>query len=161
MTGQWAVAAASVVGRAHARGGMSNQDNFAVVQAGNASVVAVADGASNAGRAAVASSMAVAVATAVIAERLRGALPGDAIRWHRFSARAAGAMTRCYRRRVGRLRRAFSGTWQDFATTLTVVIVAEPWCIAIVIGDGFVVTRAGRDRFGLLVPPAPARRATG
>ncbi len=152
MSARWKVNAASVTGRAHARGAMPNQDTFAVAPVGEALVVAVADGASDAGEPCVASAAAVAVAISVLTRQLRRGVPGDTAGWRSLARRAAVGIVHRYTLKVGWFP---LGTRQRFATTLTAVAVAPPWCAAVVIGDGFAVTRSGVDGFGLFAPPSP------
>ncbi len=153
MTGPWAVCAASVTGRAHARAAMPNQDTFAVARAGNGLILALADGASDARDACVASSVAVAVGVAAVARELDHRAPRDSAGWHSLADNAAAAIVRGYVKRIGRSRLILPSTKKDFATTLTVAVVSPPWCAVMAIGDGFAVTRSGADQFGLLAPP--------
>lgn len=165
MSGPWRVLAASVAGGAHVRAGRSCQDAYAVRRLDGALIVAVADGAGGAPLSAAGAALAVELACERLAAAWQrgprdGLHPLDDGPAATASRRAlvdvaSDAVLRRFRRAAAGLARASRGLRPgDFGTTLTAVLVDPPWLALFAVGDGFVVTRAGADRYDLpLAPP--------
>src|SRR4051794_30178504 len=82
---RWRVQGVSVQGHSHLREGVECQDAYrqTTVGSGPARVLAVADGAGSRERSAEGAALAVGLATAVLAERVRSAgVPDRPDRWH-------------------------------------------------------------------------------
>ena len=156
---RWRVQGVSVQGHSHLREGVECQDAYrhATIASGHARVLAVADGAGSRARSAEGATLAVGLATAILAERVAsGAVPDTPDRWR---ALLDGA----YREVVAAFGRATARMGADaaaFAATLTAVVLAHPWVGVVGIGDGFVITRAdghdGRETFDLVSFSDPA-----
>ncbi|MGW1492081.1 PP2C family serine/threonine-protein phosphatase [Streptomyces sp. NPDC002402] len=144
----------SVEGYRHRRAGVPCQDAWHHVVTGPphapVEVLAVADGAGSRPRSDQGSKLAVQLATARFGRRApgRSAESGEAVR-----ALLAGAF-RDVREEFFRQTR---GEADDFATTLTVVVLTPSWLGHVSVGDGFVILRAGTEdgepQFHLLPQP--------
>jgi hypothetical protein len=116
-------------------------------------VLAVADGAGSRPRSAEGAVLAVGMATHLFSARVAGHdVPAEASAWQEL-------LQTVYLDLVAHFRRAVIGvageaSVGEFATTLTVVVLAHPWLGVISIGDGFVVVRTddgGDPQFHLVI----------
>lgn len=137
----WRVHGLSVQGYRHRREGVPCQDACGHLTVGPSgspvAVLAVADGAGSRSRSAEGSRLAVDLAT-----RCFGELADD-------MPTASGAVRGLMLRTLRDVRREFlsrtGGDADDFATTLTVVLLGRDWLCHLSVGDGFVVVRAGQE----------------
>ena len=163
MTSRWSVLAASTVGGAHVRAGMSSQDAFAVEQIGGVLLLAVADGAGSAGLGAVGAPLVVSFAIRAMRRLVSPDRLGRAEDWHRMLRVGPERVLRQFRRAaraVARVDRGLRVT--DLGTTLTLVVACPPRVGVFAVGDGIVVIRtaaAGLDL--LLAPPGGVDREPG
>ncbi|OIJ65142.1 PP2C family serine/threonine-protein phosphatase [Streptomyces mangrovisoli] len=147
----WRVHGVSVEGYRHRRSGVPCQDACEHRVVGPVTVLAVADGAGSRPRSDEGSKFAVRLAMDHFGRRAGAlaALPGakvrDALRETFLEVRQA------FREHTG-------ADAPDFATTLTVVVLAPEWIGQVSVGDGFVVLRAGTEdgvrQYHLLPQPA-------
>jgi hypothetical protein len=141
--GEWRVAAASVAGAAHVRGGIPCQDahSFELVsrgQSGEVLAAVVADGAGSASRAQVGSLLTCAYVLGSIAALLdAGGAPRDFDRG-RVEKWLAGL-----RVETERLAAAEGSTAREYASTLLAAVVAEGGAAFFQVGDGAMVIDAG------------------
>ncbi|MFI0444542.1 PP2C family serine/threonine-protein phosphatase [Actinomadura sp. 6N118] len=146
----WRVHGLSVTGYRHRRDGVPCQDAWRAGEAGPVTVLAVSDGAGSRPRSAEGSKIAVRLATEHFGKHVSG---------RRADASAVHGLLRTALREV---REEFlhetAEAPDDFAATLTVVVIAPTWIGHLSVGDGFVVLRAGTEdgkpQFHLL-PTAP------
>ncbi|MGP9018915.1 PP2C family serine/threonine-protein phosphatase [Streptomyces sp. BR1] len=145
--GSWRVHGLSVEGYRHRRDNVPCQDAWSCATHGSVTVLAVADGAGSRPRSDEGSRLAVDLAV------------------EHFGRLPASEVDGPFAHRV--LRQAFlrvaddfadsTGGSADFATTLTVVVLAPGWLGHCSVGDGFVVLRAGTEdgerQFHLLPQP--------
>jgi hypothetical protein len=155
MTSRWSVVAASVVGGAHVRAGVSAQDAFAVEQIDGVLLLAVADGAGSARLGAVGAPLAVSLAI----QAMRRLAAPDSLResayWHRMLRVGPDQVLRRFRRAASAVARADRGLrTKDLGTTLTVVVAQPPRIGVFAVGDGIVVIRTASAGLELLVAPA-------
>jgi hypothetical protein len=143
----------SVQGYSHLRDGVECQDAYrhTTVESAGAQVLAVADGAGSRARSAEGAALAVGLATGIFAERLQsGGAPDHADAWRSLLADGYRDVVASFLRATARM----GSDPKDFASTLTVVVLAYPWVGVVGIGDGFVITRAqghdGGDTFDLV-----------
>ncbi|WP_250282528.1 protein phosphatase 2C domain-containing protein [Frankia sp. CiP1_Cm_nod2] len=166
---RWRIRGASVQGYSHVREGRWCEDSFAHLSLGgqgplpDVHVLAVADGAGSAPRSAEGSRLAVAIATRLVRDRIhRAGRSTTAPELQRILADAHEEIVAEFRRIVA----AIAGPEHvgEFATTLTVVVLAHPVVGCLGIGDGFVVVRTGeggQDNLHLLdAGTADAEHAT-
>lgn len=148
--GGWKVRGVSVTGYSHLRDGVSCQDAYRhrYEPSSGAYVLAVADGAGSRPRSAEGAALAVGLAVEELSARLAaGGLPEAPDAWIALLRTAFSAVVKSFRdttRRIG-------GSPAEFASTLTVAVLAVPWLGIISLGDGIVVTGAERveDESGL------------
>ncbi|MCW8100530.1 protein phosphatase 2C domain-containing protein [Streptomyces tauricus] len=151
MSGRWRVHGLSVEGYRHRQSGLPCQDAWGHADAGTATVLAVADGAGSRSRSDEGARLAVDLATDRFARRAaRRCPPGEAV--HKLLTEAFREVCEEFLHRTGEAA-------DDFATTLTVVVLTPAWLGHLSVGDGFVVLRAGRTgdgerQFHLLPRPA-------
>lgn len=146
----------SVEGYRHRRTGVPCQDawHHAVTGTAHAPVVvlAVADGAGSRPRSDQGSKLAVELATAHFGRRAAVRSP-DADAVHELLLNAFRDVREEFLRQTG-------DESDDFASTLTVVVLAPAWLGHLTVGDGFVVVRAGTEegerQFHLLPQPDSA-----
>jgi Protein phosphatase 2C len=150
----WRVHGVSVEGYRHRRSGVGCQDAWYHAAARDArnpvTVLAVADGAGSRARSDEGSALAVRLAAGCFADRLTE------------RPRTAGAVHEALRAAFRDVRTEFlrvtGAEAHDFATTLTVVVLAPSWLGHLTVGDGFVVLRAGTHegvrQYHLLPQPA-------
>jgi Protein phosphatase 2C len=149
----WTVVGAAVAGTRHDAGGVACQDAAAWTLSGGRLVVAVADGAGSAARAAEGAELAVQVALGACARRLDLAAPTDSGTWDAFLV-ALFDEARC-----ALLERAATSAGEDavgpsaLATTLVVAIVSEETLAVGHLGDGSVVV----ERDGEVETLSPGR----
>ncbi|MFF4273277.1 PP2C family serine/threonine-protein phosphatase [Streptomyces sp. NPDC001536] len=150
----WRIHGMSVEGYRHRRDGLPCQDACAHVESGPVAVLAVADGAGSRPRSDEGSRLAVELAAEHFVRRAAAAVdsaPGEAV--HDLLADAFHDVTKVFLDTTG----TAAG---DFATTLTVVVLAPDWLGHLTVGDGFVVLRAGAEdgepQFHLLPQAADA-----
>lgn len=152
--GAWRTHGISVEGYRHRREGVPCQDAWDEAVSGPAHarvvVLAVADGAGSRPQSDRGSQLAVRLATAYFTERVGGArLFADGRAAAARDGQAAHALLRDtllevrdeFLRRTGE----GGGNPDDFATTLTVVVLAPAWIGHVSVGDGFVIIRSGAD----------------
>ncbi|MFF7448734.1 MULTISPECIES: protein phosphatase 2C domain-containing protein [unclassified Streptomyces] len=144
----------SVEGYRHRRDGLPCQDACAHTESGPVAVLAVADGAGSRPRSDEGSRLAVELAAEHFVRRAAAAAdspPGEAV--HDLLADAFHDVTKVFLDTTGTAA-------ADFATTLTVVVLAPGWLGHLTVGDGFVVVRAGVEagepQFHLLPQAADA-----
>ncbi|WP_436775779.1 PP2C family serine/threonine-protein phosphatase [Yinghuangia sp. YIM S09857] len=150
----WRTHGISVEGYRHRREGVPCQDAWAEAATGpehaRVVVLAVADGAGSRPRSDEGSQLAVHLATAYFAERVRtahlfanstGATAVDGRAAHELLGDTFLEVRDEFLRRTGEN----GGRPDDFATTLTVVVLAPTWIGYASVGDGFVILRAGSD----------------
>ncbi len=161
----WQVIGAAVAGTAHLRAGRSCEDALAWRQRPtDGLVLAVADGAGSAARAAEGAACAVQAAVVTADQALDDAPPTSAAGWHTLltmavtTARAAlealvaaGAVSPDAAT-VGESA-VPSPTLRDFATTLLLVVLHNSWVAAVQIGDGALVMRTGAGALTVLTHP--------
>ncbi|MER6351535.1 PP2C family serine/threonine-protein phosphatase [Streptomyces sp. NPDC001634] len=150
----WRIHGLSVEGYRHRRAGQPCQDACAYTVSGVVAVLAVADGAGSRPRSDEGARLAVDLAAEHFGRRAAAAAecePGEAV--HDLLTDAFHDVTKVFLDQTG----AAAG---DFATTLTVVVLAPGWLGHLSVGDGFVVVRAGTEdgerQFHLLPQPAAA-----
>ncbi|MFF0137677.1 PP2C family serine/threonine-protein phosphatase [Streptomyces sp. NPDC005227] len=150
----WRIHGMSVEGYRHRRQGLPCQDACASAVTASVAVLAVADGAGSRPRSEEGSRLAVELAAEHFARRAGAAAdrrPGEAV--HALLEEAFHDVSKVFLDRTG-------ADAADFATTLTVVVLARGWLGHLSVGDGFVVLRAGTEdgerQFHLLPQPPPA-----
>ncbi|KAB2339845.1 protein phosphatase 2C domain-containing protein [Actinomadura rudentiformis] len=146
----WRVHGLSVTGYRHRRDGVPCQDAWRADDTGPVTVLAVSDGAGSRSRSAEGSKIAVKLATDRFGRRVSG---------RRTEATAVhGLLRAAYREVRDEFLRQTAEAPDDFAATLTVVVLAPTWIGHLSVGDGFVLLRAGVEdgepQFHLL-PTAP------
>ncbi|HEX6472625.1 MAG TPA: PP2C family serine/threonine-protein phosphatase [Streptosporangiaceae bacterium] len=137
--GPWRVHGLSVEGYRHLRGGVPCQDAWHFAVTGPArdpvTVLAVADGAGSRPCSDKGAELAARLATTHFGRRATPAFPGaDAV--HDQLRAAFHDVREAFLRQTG-------DDADDYATTLTVVVLASTWVGHLSVGDGFVVLRAG------------------
>jgi hypothetical protein len=135
----WRIHGLSVEGYRHRRQGLPCQDACAYATTSSVAVLAVADGAGSRPRSEEGSQLAVKLAAEHFARRAGAAVevrPGEAV--HELLRDALHDVSKEFLDRTG-------PDAQDFATTLTVVVLAPGWLGHLSVGDGFVVVRAGTE----------------
>jgi hypothetical protein len=142
----WRVHGLSVEGYRHRRDGLPCQDAWGSEVTGPANspvvVLAVADGAGSRPRSDEGSRLAVTLATRHFGRRASaGAVVRPGAEVHELLREAFGEVRREFFRETG-------GEVDDYATTLTVVVLTPAWLGHLSVGDGFVIVRAGRDGGG-------------
>ena len=141
--GEWRIAAASVAGAAHVRGGIPCQDahSFELVSRGGPGRVlaaVVADGAGSASRAQVGSLLTCACMLGSLAALLdAGGGPHDVDRGH------VERWLTGLREDTARLAAAEGSTAREYASTLLAAVVAEESAAFFQVGDGAMVIDAG------------------
>ncbi|WP_330306981.1 MULTISPECIES: PP2C family serine/threonine-protein phosphatase [unclassified Streptomyces] len=133
----WRIHGMSVEGYRHRRQGLPCQDACAYTASPSVAVLAVADGAGSRPRSEEGSRLAVELAAEHFARRAAAAAdchPGEAV--HELLEDAFHDVSKVFLDRTG-------ADAADFATTLTVVVLAPGWLGHLTVGDGFVVLRAG------------------
>ncbi|EMF54625.1 MULTISPECIES: PP2C family serine/threonine-protein phosphatase [Streptomyces] len=150
----WRIHGLSVEGYRHRRQGLPCQDACAATATTSVAVLAVADGAGSRPRSEEGARLAVRLATEHFGRRAEAALevpPGEAV--HDLLRDSLHDVSKDFLDRTG-------ADAQDFATTLTVVVLAPGWIGHVTVGDGFVVVRAGTEdgerQFHLLPQAAAA-----
>ena len=160
--GEWRVHGVSVEGYRHRRSGIPCQDAWLSGVSGPpqapVTVLAVADGAGSRPRSDEGSALAVDLAVAAFGHR--------AASWpQRMSGTRDGAdidtsLRKAFRDVRNEFLRRTGPDAQDFATTLTVVVLTPAWIGHVSVGDGFAVLRAGTvdgvRQFHLLPQPPAA-----
>jgi hypothetical protein len=152
---RWRVHGLSVEGYRHRRNGVPCQDawDYSITGQSDAHVVvlAVADGAGSRPRSGEGSRLAVELAAEHFGRRAAGGFR-DADAVHNRLLAAFGDVRDDFLRRT-------RDAPDDYATTLTVVVIAPTWLGHLSVGDGFVVLRAGTgdgERQFHLLPQADA-----
>ena len=159
----WRVRGASIQGYGHLRDGLPCQDAYRHLAVPDAlpeydiHVLAVADGAGSRPRSAEGAALAVGMATHLLSARVaRHGVPAEASAWQELLRTAYLDLVADFRRAVTVV--AGEASVGEFATTLTVVVLAHPWLGVISIGDGFVVVRTddgGDPQFHLVSVALP------
>ncbi|MBZ3903476.1 MULTISPECIES: PP2C family serine/threonine-protein phosphatase [Streptomyces] len=149
----WRIHGLSVEGYRHRRQGLPCQDACAAAATPSVAVLAVADGAGSRPRSEEGSRLAVQLASDYFVRRAEAAVevrPGEAV--HELLRDALHDVSTDFLDRTG-------ADAQDFATTLTVVVLTPGWLGHVTVGDGLVVVRAGTEdgerQFHLLPQAAP------
>ena len=135
----WRVHGLSVEGYRHRRQGLPCQDACAAAATSSVAVLAVADGAGSRPRSEEGARLAVRLATEYFLRRADAAVevrPGEAV--HELLRDALHDVSKDFLDQTGT-------DAQDFATTLTVVVLSPGWIGHLTVGDGFVVVRAGTE----------------
>jgi hypothetical protein len=152
----WRVHGLSVEGYRHRRNGIPCQDAWQNLLTGPSDapvlVLAVADGAGSRPRSADGSRLAVELATASFGQAGLARCPDpDAV--HGLLRRGFRDVRQKFLQRTGPQS-------DEYATTLTVLVLAGPWLAHVSVGDGFAVVRAGAEdgqpQFHLLPQPEVA-----
>ncbi|MHA5049183.1 PP2C family serine/threonine-protein phosphatase [Streptomyces sp. SD15] len=150
----WRIHGMSVEGYRHRRQGLPCQDACAYTVSNSVAVLAVADGAGSRPRSEEGARLAVELAAEHFARRAAAAAqsqPGDSV--HELLEDAFHDVSKTFLDTTG-------ADAADFATTLTVVVLAPGWLGHLTVGDGFVVLRAGTEdgerQFHLLPQAAAA-----
>ncbi|MGI5457427.1 PP2C family serine/threonine-protein phosphatase [Streptomyces sp. CA-249302] len=150
----WRIHGVSVTGYRHHRAGMPGQDACTYGSSASVAVLAVADGAGSRARSGQGARLAVELAVEHFGRRAVAAVecvPGEGV--HELLTEAYRDVSKVFLDRTG-------PEADDFATTLTVVVLAPDWLGHLSVGDGFVVLRAGTEdgerQFHLLPQPAAA-----
>ncbi len=145
---RWRVRGASVQGYSHVREGRWCEDSFAHLALysreplPDVHVLAVADGAGSAPRSAEGSRLAVAIATRLVRDRIHtSGRPANAPDLRQLLAAVHEDIVTEFHRVVTAV--AGAAHVGEFATTLTVVVLAHPVIGYLSIGDGFIVIRTG------------------
>jgi Protein phosphatase 2C len=159
----WRVRGASIQGYAHLRDGSPCQDAYRHLAVPDAlpeydvHVLAVADGAGSRPRSAEGAVLAVGMATQLLRTQVAGfGVPTAASAWHDLLRTAYLELVGDFRRAVASV--AGAASVGEFATTLTLVVLAHPWLGVVSIGDGFVVVRThdgGDPQFHLVSVALP------
>lgn len=135
----WRVHGVSVEGYRHRRSGVPCQDAWHHAITGSAQhpvrVLAVADGAGSRARSEEGSALAVQLATRCFAAR--------AAERPRTAEAVHNALRNAFRDVRREFLRTTDGQADEFATTLTVVVLTTSWLGHLSVGDGFVILRAG------------------
>lgn len=150
----WRIHGVSVEGYRHRRQGVPCQDACGYAATASVAVLAVADGAGSRPRSDDGARLAVELAAEHFGRRAAAATktpPGDGV--HDLLEDAFHDVSKEFLETTG-------ADAQDYATTLTVVVLAPGWLGHLSVGDGFVVLRAGTEdgerQFHLLPQPASA-----
>jgi hypothetical protein len=148
----------SVTGYSHLRAGIECQDahRHLYERTTGAYVLAVADGAGSRRRSAEGASLAVGVAVEELSQRLaRSAVPPDSHAWSDLLSTSFEAIVTAFRATTERI----GSSSAEFATTLTVAVLAPPWLGMISLGDGVIVAVAeqadGTPGFHLVMSAPP------
>ncbi|MEV6104322.1 PP2C family serine/threonine-protein phosphatase [Streptomyces sp. NPDC051940] len=150
----WRVHGLSVPGYRHRRDGVPCQDAWLHTSSGRGQVLAVADGAGSRPRSDEGSQLAVELAVKHFAQWASSGGPGD--------PRAVKALLRAAFREVRQeFLRAVGVDAGDFASTLTVVVIAPRWLGHLSVGDGFVVLRSGEEGGAPMFHVLPQPEAPG
>jgi hypothetical protein len=164
----WRITVASVVGPAHVRANLPNQDRWLVRPLGtHACLYAVADGAGSRSRSGEGAEFAV-LAAGMAAESVFGACPLGIAGWRRamraFRMVCVQRFDRSVDEAAARSRAAGGPSVQElrreFATTLLAVVAAPPYFGYLSVGDCFLVVDH-RDGVPGLVVSAPEREHAG
>ncbi|BBC33327.1 uncharacterized protein SGFS_046210 [Streptomyces graminofaciens] len=154
MDSPWRIHGLSVEGYRHRRQGLPCQDACAYATTSSVAVLAVADGAGSRPRSEEGAQLAVKLAAEHFARRAAAAVeiqPGEAV--HELLRDGFNDVSKEFLDATG-------SDAADFATTLTVVVLAPGWLGHLTVGDGFVVVRAGSEdgerQFHLLPQAAAA-----
>lgn len=148
----WYVVGVSVQGAAHERAQVPCQDahDYRVLPGGEL-ILAVADGAGSARHADIAATLAAQQAVALIERALGKARPSDQGGWQQLIQQVFQDIFY----RLEALAQHHATSLSAFATTLSCVIVADPWLAIGQIGDGLVVVEHSVGE--LTLPIAPQR----
>jgi hypothetical protein len=154
--GPWRVHGVSVEGYRHRRTGTPCQDAWRHEVSGppgaRVTVLAVADGAGSRSRSDEGSALAVQLAVECFARRVAG--------WPQTTAGVRDGLRDGFLDVRAEFLRRTGDEAGEFATTLTVVVLAPEWTGHLSVGDGFAVLRAGSvdgvRQFHLLPQPAAA-----
>ncbi|MFD9795746.1 PP2C family serine/threonine-protein phosphatase [Streptomyces sp. NPDC059070] len=146
--GGWRVHGVSVEGYRHRRDGVPCQDAWSCATDGPLTVLAVADGAGSRPRSDEGARLAVDLAVEQFGRLPAEGAEGPAV--HRLLRQAFDRVADAFLDRTGEAA-------DDFAATLTVVVLGPAWLGHCSVGDGFVVLRAGtadgERQFHLLPQP--------
>lgn len=144
-SGPWRVHGVSVEGYRHRRSGTPCQDAHRYTVSGPpqapVTVLAVADGAGSRPRSGEGSALAVDLAVACFARR--AADWPRAMSAARDAADVRGSLREAFLDVRGEFLRRTGADADDYATTLTVVVLSPTWIGHLSVGDGFAVLRAG------------------
>lgn len=138
----WLVRGVSVQGYNHLSRGAECQDAYrsAFVPSADAWVVAISDGAGSRSRSAEGAALAAGLATSVFGTLLRTAgVPADAGAWKSLLSDGYLSVLTRFGRAVAQLGDELG----EFATTLSVAIIAPPWVGVVSVGDGCLIVQAG------------------
>ena len=146
----WHVVGASVRGTSHARHSLPCQDaHQCKVLENGLLLIAAADGAGSAPRAAEGASAAVKTALSALESRLVERIPGHRDDWEDLVIDTAEAA----RSHLEQLSSEQEIPLRHYATTLSMVIADHEWLITGQIGDGIVVARQETGDLFLAAPP--------
>ncbi|MGW0826904.1 PP2C family serine/threonine-protein phosphatase [Streptomyces sp. NPDC002845] len=138
----WRIHGMSVEGYRHRRQGLPCQDACRYAATSSVAVLAVADGAGSRPRSEEGAQLAVDLAAEHFGRRAAAAVecpPGEAV--HELLQDAFHDVSKVFLDTID----ATGADVQDFATTLTVVVLTAGWLGHLTVGDGFVVVRAGTE----------------
>lgn len=134
----WQVHGMSVEGYRHRRADMPCQDWCGHGRVGPVTVLAVADGAGSRPRSDEGSRLAVQLAVDHIGHRAAALADRDA-------TEARDPLRATFLKVREEFKAETGPDCADFATTLTVVVLAPGWLMYLTVGDGFVVLRSGTE----------------
>jgi hypothetical protein len=142
----WRVFGASVIGTSHQQAGRACEDAHCYRILNQVALLAAADGASSAPRAADGSARAVEAALSSLEGSVSVNLPTDRDGWIRVVDRALGDALDALR------ELATSGKLRELDTTLLFSILAPGWLVAAQVGDGAIVAQVGEQLTSLTRP---------
>ncbi len=146
MPASWRVFGASVVGTRHQQAGRGCEDAHCYRVLDQVALLAAADGASSAPRAAEGSTRAVEAALSSLDGSVSATPPTDRDGWLRVVDRAMVDALDALR------ALAADGNLRDFDTTLLLSIVAPDWLVAAQVGDGAIVAQVAEQLTSLTLP---------
>ncbi len=146
MVATWRVFGASVVGTAHQQAGRVCEDAHGYRILDQVALLAAADGASSAPRAADGSTRAVEAVLSSLQGSVSANLPTDRGGWLQVVDRAMGDALEALR------ELATAGKLRELDTTLLLAILAPGWLVAAQVGDGAIVAQVAEQLKSLTRP---------
>lgn len=146
----WRCAGSSVVGTSHIKRQIPCQDAHDIkeLQSGEL-VIAVADGAGSAPLSQEGAKFAVHIAVNFLCQAIPLYKPDTTTQWKTLALQSV-ELARAYL-----INHAVESRFpvKDYATTLQIVIVAEPWLVSANVGDGTAVILGTDNAFEMILPP--------
>lgn len=154
---EWKVVAASVTGRAHTGRGQGNEDAIRSVRLANGTtILALADGAGSASRAAEGATLAVAAATEALSKSLAG--ESESVELSDSLLEAMAAVRRALAARVRELRPEARAKSRELSSTLLLAVLRGDTLGVLQIGDGAAVV-GNRSGWRRITRPVRGRHA--